>query len=288
MEEAVAPAHGFVARLRAGIHEDHLLSCLATVVRRHEALRVDWNDGEDEAVHDVAPDWSAVHLPAADAARLAGFAEEHLRAPFPRDAPERGTAHLRCRLAYHDAQAVALLFAVPAFAADLHSLRLIIEEVSVLYREVPSASAFALPSVEMQYPAFAEWHRAHLEVRGALPRPASGTIVELFVRSPSQGGQERELVDHWSQVLSGAPVLHLPTDRSRPPRLVRPAASPAAGKAALRTRARRFTRLCRAHGRTRERASCLSSPPGSSPPVCAAARSSSASTRALSFSPRFR
>ncbi|HYO13129.1 MAG TPA: amino acid adenylation domain-containing protein, partial [Thermoanaerobaculia bacterium] len=185
-------------RLRGPLRGAVLLRSLQEVVRRHEALRTTFATRAGRPVQVIAPE-AEVRLPLVDltgipdarreavALSLAGAAT---RTPFDL---ARGPLlrSLLLRLGREDHVAV---WTVHHAVADEWSMRVLVGEIAVLYRELAAGRPSPLPPLPVQYADFARWQRGWLQ----------GEALE------------RQLA-YWRETLAGAPfVLELPTDRPRP------------------------------------------------------------------------
>ncbi|HEU0078676.1 MAG TPA: amino acid adenylation domain-containing protein, partial [Longimicrobiaceae bacterium] len=168
------------------------------VVRRHEALRTTFAEGEDgpvQVIHAAAPVRLEVEELAglSDAEREAQVRrrvrEEALR-PFDLAAgPLFRAGLLRLGEAEH-----ALLMCMHHIVSDGWSLGILVRELSVLYRAALEGEGSPLAELPVQYADFAVWQREVL-------------TGEVLAR---QAG-------YWRAHLADAPaLLELPTDRPRP------------------------------------------------------------------------
>jgi amino acid adenylation domain-containing protein len=210
-----------------------LAAALGEMVRRHEALRTTFAARGDRPVQVVAAP-SRREIPLIDLAALADaprrqearrLAALAVAQPFDLERDPMLRAHA-VRLA---AEEHALLLVVHHIAADGWSIGVMVEEIAALYPAAQAAQAAQaalaalaaapvarasrdatvspsslaaplaaeaapLPALAVQYADFAVWQRAWLQ----------GEVLE------------RQLA-YWRERLAGAPVLDLPTDRTRPP-----------------------------------------------------------------------
>jgi len=180
-----------VAALRKG---------LATIVRRHEALRTRFEVKEGEPVQVIDPP-DGFALPVVD---LSGLPPEEREEEARRRAQAEALRPFDLR---RGPVFRAVLFRLArdrhVMAAVMHhivsdgwSLGVFTHELSLLYGSFSAGRRVSLPSPPIQYPDFALWQR----------RMLSGPALE------------RQL-DMWRQRLAGLdPVLDLPADRPRPAR----------------------------------------------------------------------
>jgi amino acid adenylation domain-containing protein len=174
--------------LRGALDVRALGEALSAVVRRHEALRTVFHDGEDGPVQEILPPY-AVELPVLDASddEAERIAAAWFREPFDL---ERGPL-LRALVLRLGPDVHRLLILQHHIVSDGWSIGVLVREVAAFY----PPGGTRLPELPIQYADFAVWQRQWL--RGeALDR----------------------LVAAWRERLAGAPAaLAFPTDRPRPP-----------------------------------------------------------------------
>ena len=185
------------ARLTGTLDIDALQRSLDRLVARHQALRTHFAaDGElRQVVAPAAPvplrldDLS--HLPAAAREQKAReLAEEEARLPFDL---ARGPL-LRLRLLRLDAGEHVMLLTLHHVAVDGWSLRVLMEELGLLYAGLRSGQPVRLPELPLTYADVARWQRERL----------------------AAGGMRRQL-DYWRRRLGGdSTVLELPGNRALP------------------------------------------------------------------------
>ena len=172
---------------------------LRDIRNRHDTLRTRFVRRGDEPVQMIDPpgDFAlqVVDLTAFDAAeRQARFdhaARQNAERPFDL---ARGPL-LRVQLLRLADRQHVLLFAMHHIISDGWSVGVLIRELTELYRAWHDGVAPELPALTIQYADYAQWQQAHL-TRESL----------------------RNSLEHWRERLEGAPeILHLPTDRLRPP-----------------------------------------------------------------------
>ncbi|HVR98391.1 MAG TPA: amino acid adenylation domain-containing protein, partial [Thermoanaerobaculia bacterium] len=172
------------------------------VIRRHETLRTTFSEVEGRPAQEIAPpgDWSLLRVDLEGvfaASQELGEAEiRHLAVGGfwrPYDL-ERGPL-LRGALVRRSAVEHLLLLDMHHIVSDGWSMGVLVSEVSVLYAAALYGRPSPLPDLPVQYADFALWQRAWL----------SGETLE-------------SLLAWWRERLAGhSGVLHLPTDRPRPP-----------------------------------------------------------------------
>ena len=175
----------------AGLGVPVLAGALGEVVRRHEALRSVFREGEDGEPVQVVQPAAPVGLPVVDLAGLSNAKAEVKRietemAELPFDLG-RGplTRALLLRL---DAAEHRLMVSTHHIASDGWSIEVLVREISAAYR------GHALPPLPIQYADYALWQRRWL----------SGAALEAEVAG-------------WRERLAGLPAgIELPTDRPRP------------------------------------------------------------------------
>jgi amino acid adenylation domain-containing protein len=212
-------------RLRGPLEPGLLARALAEIARRHEALRTVFRETPGGVpVQVVLPppppllpvvDLRAQPDPEAAASRLL---EGEAARPFDlATGPLVRTLLLRLGASEH-LLAVTMHHAI----SDAWSLRVLVGELTALYRAFAAEEPSPLPELPLQYADFARWQREQL-------------AGERLARE----------LEHWRRALDGAPeTLDLPADRPLPASptfaaLRRPVALPAPLAADLRALARR-------------------------------------------------
>jgi amino acid adenylation domain-containing protein len=185
-----------------GLTIQQACAVLGTVVARHEVLRTHLRADEDTLVQVVrAParvslsvvDVSSVEDPAQRDERVLELAEQLAREPIPLDRPPLW----RAKLVRTGTERFMLLFVAHHAVFDGHSITVFLDEVTELAAATLADREPVLPALDIQYPDFAAWQRDQLA-----------------------GDELARQLDFWRDRLAGAPpVIGLPTDRPRPPRL---------------------------------------------------------------------
>ncbi|MET0646636.1 MAG: amino acid adenylation domain-containing protein, partial [Pyrinomonadaceae bacterium] len=185
-------------RLSGRLDADALVRSLNAIVARHEALRTSFpaRDGEPvQQIHDSAEltlglvNLTSLHAPERERrARELARAEAALGFDLARGPLVRGQL-LRLRDDEH-----VLLLTMHHIVSDGWSLQVIVRELTRLYESYRAGATTPLPELSIQYADYAAWQREWLQ----------GSVLE-------------EQVEYWRQRLADAPVLELPTDRTRPP-----------------------------------------------------------------------
>ncbi len=183
-------------RLRGTLDEAALGRAWNALLARHDILRTRYalSDGEPAQVIDPA---TPVELPVDRAAGVAAAAREQqaaellaraARTPFDleKDWPVRAGLF---QVADDDH---ILSIVLHHIAFDAWSTRLLVTELSALYRACAEGRADDRPALPLQYADYAAWQRAE-EARGAL--------------TPH--------LDHWREKLAGLTPVDLPTDHPR-------------------------------------------------------------------------
>ncbi|ARU63633.1 hypothetical protein CBW65_23405 [Tumebacillus avium] len=159
---------------------------LAEVVRRHEALRTVFADGDEMAVQVVQPAEAVPML------LCNSWEELQADAAAPFDL-ERGPL-CRARLLKVADDEHVLLLNMHHIVSDGWSLEVLRREVAALYAAFTAGQPSPLAELPVQYRDFSQWHRDWLE---------DGVL----------DGQ----LNYWKEQLHGElPVLQLPADRPRP------------------------------------------------------------------------
>ncbi|MES2295468.1 MAG: amino acid adenylation domain-containing protein [Pseudomonadota bacterium] len=186
-------------RLIGQLDIDALERGINEVVRRHDALRTRFAMHEGVPVQIVAPHMM-VEMTVSDLSGLADaqrqtraleLAQVAAKTPFDL---QTGPL-LRASLLRLGADEHVLLFALHHIVSDGWSNGILVTEVATLYRAYRAGLPSPLPELSIQYADYAHWQRRWL----------SGAVLE------------RQL-HYWRAQLENAPgILHLPTDRPRPP-----------------------------------------------------------------------
>jgi len=197
--EPASPAYNLPAalRLRGTLAVPALTAALAEIVRRHEILRTVFRTVDGEPLQVVAPPLP-VSLPVVDLSGLpaAEFAAEPLigdeaRRPF--DLARGPLVRFQLlRLGLEDHIAILNMHHI---VSDGWSGKILIQELTALYRAFLAGEPSPLAELPIQYADFALWQRGWLK----------GEALES------------ELACWREQLLGLPPVLELPSDRPRPP-----------------------------------------------------------------------
>jgi len=186
---------------------DALTQAINEIVRRHDTLRtrIVTKEGKASQVIDpfapfTLPITDLSHLPSAEREQEARrLVEVEAQAPFDLAQGPLFRAKL-IKLVEGDAGAdrqddTILLFTLHHIISDGWSTRVLVRELSQLYRAISDNRPVSLPPLPIQYADFAYWQRQWLQ----------GEVLE------SQ-------LNYWREQLIGAPaLLELPTDHPRPP-----------------------------------------------------------------------
>ena len=170
----------------------------AEIVRRHEALRTTFAEGNDEplqiihsALRPALPVLDLSHLPAGEREeRARQIAQEEAYRPFDlRTGPLLRLSAVR--LAERE---WLLLVTMHHIVSDGWSLGVMLREIAALFAAFSAGRPSPLPELPVQYADFSVWQRQWLR----------GKVLE-------------EQLSFWKRRLAGAPaVLELSTDRPRP------------------------------------------------------------------------
>ncbi|EIC29079.1 non-ribosomal peptide synthetase [Methylomicrobium album] len=184
--------------LQGNLNVPVLAQALNAVVSRHEALRTSFKivDGEVRQVIDAA---TAVPVGLVDLSALDGTRQPYVVQTLARQ-EARGvfdlgqTPLLRAVLLKLDDRRHVLLATLHHIVADEWSLRLLIKEIGVCYRDFSNGVPLTMPELPVQYADFAVWQRKRLQ-------------GEMYDRQ----------IAYWRQHLASAPAaLELPAGRTRP------------------------------------------------------------------------
>ncbi len=184
-------------RLAGTLDAPALERALGEVVRRHEALRTVFADGDGGPVQTIAP-FGGFTLPAEDLTALPGEARE--AAARQRMADEAGRPFdlaagplFRAALLRLSADEHVLLLTLHHIVGDGWSMGVLFREMTALYAAFVQGGESPLAPLPVQYADAAVWQREQLQ----------GPVLD---------GQ----LAYWKEQLAGAPeVLDLPTDRPR-------------------------------------------------------------------------
>ncbi len=192
-------------RLVGSLDVPAMARSLAEIVRRHEALRTSFREGDGATpIQVVAPadrgprppvvDLSALPEAARERTARAVIQVEGLR-PFDLShAPLMRSLLVRLSTLGGDTRHL-LVVTMHHIVSDGWSIGVFLREVAALYAAFSQGRPALLPELPVQYPDFAVWQRLWL----------SGETLE-------------RRLDYWHRHLDGAPeLLELPTDRPRPP-----------------------------------------------------------------------
>lgn len=191
----------FGMRLTGDLDVVALRQALEEIVARHDVLRTRLQVVDEQLVQVVEPvvpvPFEVLDLrgqpPARREERAREAAGRAARAPF-----DLGTGPcVRATLVCVEERSYVFVLAVHHVVSDAWSTGILLRELGVLYAAFRSGAPSPLPPRELQYADFAAWQRDRLQ----------GDVVA------------RE-VEHWRMRLGGEPpVVELPADRPRPPRI---------------------------------------------------------------------
>ncbi|HET9228124.1 MAG TPA: amino acid adenylation domain-containing protein, partial [Thermoanaerobaculia bacterium] len=194
-------AYNFQAtiRFRGPLRPDVLQAAMTEVLRRHEIFRTRFPAVDGVPVQEPLPPFQAslpvIDLGALPADRMEEEAEalivRELRRPFDLlQAPL-----VRWHLLRRGPEDFTLVQVEHHFVHDGWSFARLLLEIRDLYRAFADGLPSPLPEPPIQYADYAVWQRSWM-----------------------QGEALQRHIDHWAQVLDGAPPwLDLPSDRPRPP-----------------------------------------------------------------------
>ncbi|MFE3031376.1 amino acid adenylation domain-containing protein [Streptomyces canus] len=170
---------------------------LSAVVARHEVLRTRLVAGPDGVAYQVIDPPARVPLPVVDVSGVEdpmavarGLIEADAAAPFDL----AGGPLLRACLVRAGLERCVLVLCLHHAVSDEWSGRIFRRDLQALYGALLAGQPDPLPPLPVQYADFAVWQRSWL----------TGDVLD---------GQ----LAYWREVLAGAPVMDLPTDRPRPP-----------------------------------------------------------------------
>ncbi|MFI8966493.1 amino acid adenylation domain-containing protein [Streptomyces sp. NPDC053493] len=198
-----------VLELRGPLEPDVLVTALADVVARHEALRTVFPERDGVPHQVVLPTGAAVPRPSVEStapADLEAAVLAAVREPFDvlTDPPLRARL-LRCAPEHH-----VLVLVLHHIAGDGWSLGPLARHLGEAYRARLAGRAPAAGG-GLQYADYALWQHALLGEAGESGESSEGS------ESGEGSGLVREQLDHWRTALAGLPgLIDLPLDRPRP------------------------------------------------------------------------
>ncbi|MBD2201839.1 amino acid adenylation domain-containing protein [Calothrix sp. FACHB-1219] len=186
-------------RLQGNLNIKALQQTFQEILRRHEALRTNFQTIEGQPVAVILPP-AAVRLPILDISNLPANQQElevkkqtteEAQTPFDLN----NGCLLRVKLLRLSEQENILLLTMHHIASDAWSTDILLREFVTLYQAFSEAQPAPLAELPIQYVDFAAWQRQWL-----------------------QGERLESQISYWRQQLEGVPeLLELPTDFPRPP-----------------------------------------------------------------------
>jgi amino acid adenylation domain-containing protein len=185
--------------LAGDLQADILEKSLQKIIQRHEALRTNFTTIEGNPVQIIKPEsnWKLTLVNVKDSPKyredqeIKKWLEIHSHQPFDlaNDSLIRATL-----LKLSDTEHF-LLICLHHIVSDGWSMGVFIQELTTLYNAYTKGLEPLLPELPIQYADFAIWQREYL-----------------------QGEIRQNQLNYWQKQLAAAPaLLHLPTDRPRPP-----------------------------------------------------------------------
>jgi amino acid adenylation domain-containing protein len=172
-----------------------LQRAMDALVARHSILRTRLVAVDGIPEQDVAESGTITiaRVSAEDTARAESLANDIARTPFDLAAQPP----MRTALIDVDAEQHLLVVVMHHSAGDGATIKIVMEELSALYRAETGGGAASLPELWIDYGDYAVWQRERM-----------------------RGAELERLLSYWRGQLRGAPeVLSLPTDRPRPARM---------------------------------------------------------------------
>jgi amino acid adenylation domain-containing protein len=185
-------------RLRGPVEPKVLAAALSLLVRRHETLRTRFAAPDGVPVQIVDPPLP-VTLPSVDLSALPETLRQEVAARLTGEETARpfDLGHgplLRALLLRLAPDEHGLVLTVHHIVSDGWSVRILLSELTELYRAIASGRPEPFPPLPLQYRAYARWQRERLS-----------------------GREIQRQIAYWRQRLAGAPpALDLPLDRPRP------------------------------------------------------------------------
>jgi amino acid adenylation domain-containing protein len=191
---AVFEMHGYVDPLQ-------MAHCLNDLIARHESLRTQFGELNDEPVQWILPsaqlslDYSDLrHLPVVEGQNVkSSLQKAQATKPFNLTTD----LLIRAHLIQLTAEKAELLITTHHIISDGWSIGVFLDELSQIYFARSANQPILLPEMPIQYADFSVWQRTSI-----------------------QGEYETKLADFWkSQFPNPVPILELPTERPRPSQL---------------------------------------------------------------------
>ena len=191
----------FYYRLTGPLDTAALQRGLNEVIRRHEILRTVFKELDSEVVQIVLPSFDLA-LPAIDLSDLSeARVEQEIKTLVDAEAErpfdlEQGPL-MRALLLRVSAEEHGFLLVFHHLVMDGWSMDIFMDELMTCYEAFSANKPHSLPELPLQYADFAAWQRGW----------TTGSVLP-------------EQLAYWKQQLSGdLPVLEIPTDHPRPPRM---------------------------------------------------------------------
>ncbi|NCT42247.1 MAG: amino acid adenylation domain-containing protein [Microcystis aeruginosa G11-09] len=185
--------------LAGDLQADILEKSLQKIIQRHEALRTNFTTIEGNPVQVIKPEsnWQLTLVNVKDSPKyredqeIKKWLEIHSHQPFDL----ANDSLIRATLLKLSDTEYFLLICLHHIVSDGWSMGVFIEELTTLYNAYTKGLEPLLPELPIQYADFAIWQREYL-----------------------QGEIRQNQLNYWQKQLAAAPaLLHLPTDRPRPP-----------------------------------------------------------------------
>jgi amino acid adenylation domain-containing protein len=185
--------------LAGDLQADILEKSLQKIIQRHEALRTNFATIEGNPVQVIKPEsnWQLTLVNGKDSPKyreyqeIKKWLEIHSHQPFDL----ANDSLIRATLLKLSDTEYFLLICLHHIVSDGWSMGVFIEELTTLYNAYTKGLEPLLPELPIQYADFAIWQREYL-----------------------QGEIRQNQLNYWQKQLAAAPaLLHLPTDRPRPP-----------------------------------------------------------------------
>ncbi|NCS55469.1 MAG: amino acid adenylation domain-containing protein [Microcystis aeruginosa G11-04] len=185
--------------LAGDLQADILEKSLQEIIQRHESLRTNFATIEGNPVQVIKPEsnWQLTLVNVKDSPKyredqeIKKWLEIHSHQPFDL----ANDSLIRATLLKLSDTEYFLLICLHHIVSDGWSMGVFIEELTTLYNAYTKGLEPLLPELPIQYADFAIWQREYL-----------------------QGEIRQNQLNYWQKQLAAAPaLLHLPTDRPRPP-----------------------------------------------------------------------
>ncbi|MEO0834942.1 MAG: 4-hydroxyphenylpyruvate dioxygenase, partial [Cyanobacteria bacterium J06642_3] len=187
-----------VLEIKGVLQINTLERAIAEIVRRHETLRTNFDLIDNTPLQLISPSrdipLKVVDLRSLSVSEGTAQLQELMETEIHRPFELTQEALLRTTLFQQTPDTQVLLVMMHHIVSDGWSLEIFTKELATIYAGIVDQQSSTLPELSIQYADFAHWQREYLQ----------GEIYEAQL-------------NYWQQQLAGlAPLLELPTDKTRP------------------------------------------------------------------------